>query len=155
SAGIVGVALGFGAQSLVKDFLSGIFMFLEDQYAVGDAVNVGSASGTVEALGLRVTRLRDVNGTVWYVRNGEILAVGNMSQHWARSVLDVTVANDADIDRVRELLHEVANEVWEDPEYTDSILEEPEVWGVERWDRDGVVVRLVVKTAPSAQANIA
>ncbi len=81
SAGVVGVALGFGAQSLVKDFLSGIFLIMEDQYGVGDAVELGTTSGTVEAVGLRVTRLRDVNGTVWYVRNGEILAVGNMSQH--------------------------------------------------------------------------
>jgi small-conductance mechanosensitive channel len=83
SAGIIGVALGFGAQSLVKDFLNGIFMIMEDQYGVGDVVNVGTATGTVEAVGLRVTRLRDVNGTVWYVRNGEILAVCNMSQNWA------------------------------------------------------------------------
>ena len=86
SAGIIGVALGFGAQTLVKDFLSGIFMIFEDQYGVGDVVDVGEASGTVEAVSLRVTRLRDVNGTVWYVRNGEILRVGNMSQNWARTV---------------------------------------------------------------------
>ena len=91
SAGIIGVALGFGSQALVKDFLSGIFMIFEDQYGVGDVVDLGEASGTVEAVSLRVTRLRDVNGTVWYVRNGEILRVGNMSQNWARTVLDVTV----------------------------------------------------------------
>ena len=98
SAGIIGVALGFGAQSLVKDFLSGIFMILEDQYGVGDAVNVGAATGTIEAVGLRVTRLRDINGTVWYVRNGEILAVGNMSQSWSRIVLDVPVAYSEDLE---------------------------------------------------------
>ena len=86
------MALGFGAQSLVKDFLSGIFMIFEDQYGVGDVVDVGEASGTVEAVTLRVTRLRDVNGTVWYVRNGEIIRVGNMSQNWARSVLDINVS---------------------------------------------------------------
>ena len=91
SAGILGIALGFGAQSLVKDFLSGIFMIFEDQYGVGDVVDLGEAIGTVEAVSLRVTRLRDVNGTVWYVRNGEILRVGNMSQNWARTVLDVGV----------------------------------------------------------------
>ena len=96
-AGIIGVALGFGAQSLVKDFLSGIFMIFEDQYGVGDVVDVGEASGTVEAVSLRVTRLRDVNGTVWYVRNGEILRVGNMSQNWARTVLDVGVAYSEDL----------------------------------------------------------
>jgi moderate conductance mechanosensitive channel len=155
SAGIVGLALGFGAQSLVKDFLGGIFLILEDQYGVGDSVNLGTASGTIEAVGLRVTRLRDVNGTVWYVRNGEILAVGNMSQEWARTVLDVPVAFSADLARVREVLQEVAQAVWEDPEYRPDILEEPEVWGVERWDPDGVVMRLVVKTAPLQQWSVA
>jgi moderate conductance mechanosensitive channel len=155
SAGIVGVALGFGAQSLVKDFLGGIFLILEDQYGVGDSVNLGTASGTIEAVGLRVTRLRDVNGTVWYVRNGEILAVGNMSQEWARTVLDIPIAFSEDIERVRQVLEEVAHAVFEDPEYSSEILEEPEVWGVERWDPDGVVMRLVVKTAPLQQWSVA
>jgi moderate conductance mechanosensitive channel len=155
SAGIIGVALGFGAQSLVKDFLSGIFMILEDQYGVGDVVDVGSASGTIEAVGLRVTRLRDVNGTVWYVRNGEILAVGNMSQNWARTVLDIPVSFSEDLGRVREILQDVAHDLWEDPEYRPDILEEPEVWGVERWDPDGVIVRLVLKTAPLKQWGVA
>jgi small-conductance mechanosensitive channel len=155
SAGIVGIALGFGAQSLVKDFLGGVFLILEDQYGVGDSVDLGTASGTIEAVGLRVTRLRDVNGTVWYVRNGEILAVGNMSQEWARTVLDVPVSYSADLTRVREVLQEVAHAVWEDPQYRPEILEEPEVWGVERWDPDGVVMRLVVKTAPLQQWSVA
>jgi small-conductance mechanosensitive channel len=155
SAGILGVALGFGAQSLVKDFLSGIFMILEDQYGVGDTVNVGVTSGTVEAVGLRVTRLRDVDGTVWYVRNGEILAVGNMSQQWARTVLDIPVAFSEDLTRIRAILQEVAEAVWEDPVYRPVILEKPEVWGVERWDPDGVVVRVVVKTAPQQQWSVA
>ena len=104
SAGIIGVALGFGAQALVKDFLSGIFMIFEDQYGVGDVVDLGEASGTVEAVSLRVTRLRDVNGTVWYVRNGEILRVGNMSQNWARTVLDIAVAYAEDLARVQRVL---------------------------------------------------
>ncbi len=155
SAGIIGVALGFGAQSLVKDFLSGIFMILEDQYGVGDSVNLGNASGIVEAVGLRVTRIRDVNGTVWYVRNGEILAVGNMSQNWARTVLDIPVAFSENLARIRELLREVAHDLWEDPEYRGDILEEPEVWGVERWDADAVVVRVVLKTAPLQQWSVA
>jgi small conductance mechanosensitive channel len=155
SAGILGVALGFGAQSVVKDFLSGIFLILEDQYGVGDVVDVGAATGTVEAVGMRVTRLRDVNGTVWYVRNGELLAVGNMSQNWARTVLDVPVAFSEDLTRVRNILREVAHQVWEDPDYRPEILEEPEVWGVERWDPDGVVVRVVVKTAPQQQWLVA
>ncbi len=155
SAGILGVALGFGAQTLVKDFLSGIFMIMEDQYGVGDAVNLGEATGTVEAVGLRVTRLRDVNGTVWYVRNGEILAVGNMSQNWARTVLDIPVAFSEDLTKVRGLLGEVAHDLWQDSEYRADILEEPEVWGVERWDPDGVVVRVVLKTAPLQQWSVA
>ena len=155
SAGIIGVALGFGAQSLVKDFLSGIFMIMEDQYGVGDSINVGTISGTVEAVGLRVTRIRDVNGTVWYQRNGEILAVGNMSQNWARTVLDIPVAFSEDLTRIRGLLKDVAHELWEDPEFRGDILEEPEVWGVERWDPDAVVVRVVLKTAPLKQWAVA
>jgi moderate conductance mechanosensitive channel len=151
SAGIIGVAIGFGAQSLVRDFLSGIFMILEDQYGVGDVVNVGEATGTVEAVGLRVTRLRDVDGTVWYVRNGEIMAVGNMSQNWARSVLDISISYHEDVDRVSQILRSVAHEMWEDPDYRPNILEEPEIWGVERLDPDAFVVRVVIKTAPLEQ----
>ncbi|MET0931744.1 MAG: mechanosensitive ion channel family protein [Aeromicrobium sp.] len=155
SAGIVGVALGFGAQNLVKDFLSGIFMILEDQYGVGDSVDLGEANGTVEAVGLRVTRLRDVNGTVWYVRNGEILRVGNQSQNWARTVLDVTVSYETDLDRVQEILQQVATSTYEEPQFHDVIIEAPEVWGVERFDKDGVVVRVVLKTAPAQQWLVA
>jgi moderate conductance mechanosensitive channel len=155
SAGIVGVALGFGAQNLVKDFLSGIFMILEDQYGVGDSVDLGEAIGTVEAVGLRVTRLRDVDGTVWYVRNGEILRVGNQSQNWARTVLDITVAYDSDLDQVQQLLQEEATAMYEDEKYHDIIIEAPEVWGVERFDKDGAVVRVVLKTAPLQQWPVA
>ncbi|MFD1859088.1 mechanosensitive ion channel family protein [Aeromicrobium camelliae] len=155
SAGIVGVALGFGAQTLVKDFLAGISMMLEDQYGVGDVVDLGEAAGTVEAVGLRVTRLRDVDGTVWYVRNGEILRVGNSSQNWARTVLDITVAYDSDLDQAQQILSEVASEMYADPNYEGVIIEAPEVWGVERFDKDGVVVRVVLKTAPLQQWNVA
>ena len=155
SAGIIGVAIGFGAQSLVKDFLSGIFMIFEDQYGVGDVVDLGEASGTVEAVSLRVTRLRDVNGTVWYVRNGEILRVGNMSQNWARTVLDVTVGYTEDLVRVRRALEEVAHDLWEDEDFKGLIIEEPEVWGVESLGVDGIVVRVTLKTAPMEQWGIA
>ena len=155
SAGIVGVALGFGAQNLVKDLLSGIFMILEDQYGVGDVVDLGEASGTVEAVGLRVTRLRDVNGTVWYVRNGEILRVGNQSQNWARTVLDITVDYEADHDRVQVIIQEEATTMYEDERFHDVIIEQPEVWGVERFDKDGAVVRVVLKTAPLQQWLVA
>lgn len=153
-AGVAGVALGFGAQTLVKDFLSGIFMILEDQYGVGDVVDVGEASGTVEAVGLRVTRLRDVGGTVWYVRNGEILRVGNMSQEWARTLLDVTVAYDADLDEVERILREEAMRLFTDSTYSDVIIEEPEVWGVDSFAREGAVVRTALKTAPMHQWEV-
>jgi len=155
SAGIVGVALGFGAQSLVKDWLAGIAMIFEDQYGVGDSVDLGEASGTVEAVSLRVTRLRDVNGTVWYVRNGEILRVGNQSQNWARSVLDITVSPEEDLHRVREVLKDVAHDLWDDEEFSSVIIEEPEVWGVQDLTPDGVVMRVTLKTAPMEQWRVA
>ncbi|MEO7980571.1 MAG: mechanosensitive ion channel family protein [Sporichthyaceae bacterium] len=155
SAGIVGVALGFGAQSLVKDFLSGIFMILEDQYGVGDVIDAGEASGVVEAVGLRVTRLRDVSGVVWYLRNGEIPRVGNMSQGWARAVLDIGVAYHEDVARVRELILDTAQELYADEDYRDLVLDEPEVWGVEALEHDAIVIRLVAKTKPLQQWAVA
>ena len=155
SAGIIGVALGFGSQALVKDFLSGIFMIFEDQYGVGDVVDLGEATGTVEAVSLRVTRLRDVNGTVWYARNGEILRVGNMSQNWARTVLDVSVGYHEDLARVRRVLQEIAHDLWDDEDFKGQIIEEPEVWGVQELAPDGVLVRVTLKTAPLEQWAIA
>ncbi len=155
SAGIVGVALGFGAQSLVSDFLSGIFMIIEDQYGVGDVIDVGEAVGTVEAVGLRVTRLRDVDGTVWYVRNGEILRVGNQSQNWARTVLDIPVAYDEDLHRVKGVLQEVAEGMWEDEDFKAVIIEKPSVWGVQDLGPDACLVRVTLKTAPLEQWAVA
>jgi small-conductance mechanosensitive channel len=155
SAGIIGLALGFGAQSLVKDFLAGIFIFLEDQYGVGDVVDVGGASGTVEVVTLRMTRLRDLDGTVWYVPNGEILRVGNKSQNWARAVVDVGVGYGADVIRVQRVLREIAHDLWEDEDYRDVIIEEPEVTGIEVLSPDGVTLRVLVKTAPLQQWAVA
>jgi moderate conductance mechanosensitive channel len=155
SAGIAGIALGFGAQNLVKDFLSGIFMLLEDQYGVGDVIDMGEATGTVEAVGLRVTRLRSVDGTVWYVRNGEVVRVGNSSHGWARTVLDVRIAYDEDIARVERLLADLVAEFAADPEWEPYVLEEPEVWGVENLAADSIVLRVVVKTQPLQQWKIA
>jgi small conductance mechanosensitive channel len=155
SAGVVGVALGFGAQSLVKDFLSGIFMIFEDQYGVGDSVDLGEAGGTVEAVGLRVTRLRDVEGTVWYVRNGEILRVGNQSQNWARTVLDIPVALDQDLVRVQQVLQEVAHDLWEDDDFKHQIIEEPSVWGVQELTPNWISIRVTLKTAPLEQWAVA
>jgi moderate conductance mechanosensitive channel len=155
SAGIVGVALGFGAQSLVKDFISGIFMVLEDQYGVGDAIDMGEAKGVVESVGLRVTRLRALDGSVWYVRNGEVVRVGNNGQGWARAVIDVPIAYDEDVERVRELLLRTATEVVDEEPYREMVLEPPEVWGVETLSPDAVVVRLVVKTQPLKKDDVA
>jgi small-conductance mechanosensitive channel len=153
-AGIAGVALGFGAQSLVKDFISGTFMLIEDQYGVGDIIDAGEASGTVEAVSLRTTRLRDVNGTVWHIPNGNILRIGNMSQQWARALLDVSLATDTDVDHAQDVIKRVADSVWNDPDWHGEILEEPEVWGVERLAPDAIVIRLVVKTKPAEQFTV-
>jgi small conductance mechanosensitive channel len=153
-AGLAGVALGFGAQSLVKDFLAGIFILVEDQYGVGDIVDVGEASGTIEAVSLRTTRLRDVNGTVWHVPNGQIVRVGNKSQQWARALIDLAVAHATEIAEAERVIKQVADAVWKDPAWTGQVLEEPEVWGVERIGPEGIVIRLVVKTLPSRQFDV-
>jgi moderate conductance mechanosensitive channel len=155
SAGILGIALGFGAQSLVKDFLSGVFMIFEDQFGVGDVVDVGEATGTIEAVSLRVTRLRDLEGTVWYVPNGEIRRVGNKSKNWSRAVVDVGVGYDEDLARAKRVLAEVAHELWEDDDYRSVIVEEPEVTGVEAMTPDAITLRVLVKTAPMEQWAIA
>jgi len=155
SAGIAGVAIGFGAQTLVRDFLSGVFMILEDQYGVGDAVDLGEASGHVESVGLRVTKVRDVEGTLWHVRNGEIVRVGNKSQGWARAVIDVTIAYTEDLERVKTMLLDVAHRVAADEEFAELVLEEPEMWGVESMTSDGIVLRLVAKTQPLQQWIVA
>ena len=155
SAGIIGIALGFGAQSLVKDFLSGVFMILEDQFGVGDIIDIGEATGTVEAVSLRVTRLRDINGTVWYVPNGEIVRVGNQSQNWSRTVLDVGVSYNEDLARVKKVLEEVAHDLWEEEDLKGDVIEEPSVWGVQELAADAVTMRVVLKTTPGAQWSVA
>jgi len=156
SAGIVGVALGFGSQTLVKDFLSGIFLLFEDQYGVGDVVDMGDGlSGTVEAVSLRVTRLRDTHGTVWYVRNGELFRVGNMSQNWARAVLDVQVSAREDVTRVRRVLADVVHDLWEDEDFEGVVIEEPEIWGIEAITPDAITLRVALKTAPMEQWRVA
>jgi moderate conductance mechanosensitive channel len=150
-AGIAGVALGFGAQSLVKDFLSGLFMLAEDQYGVGDVIDVGEATGTVEVVNLRTTKLRAVDGTVWYVPNGEIRRVGNMSQQWARALLDVQVAYSTDLGKAQEVVKAVADQLWREDTWRVDILEEPEIWGVQALGANGIAIRLVVKTQPGRQ----
>ena len=153
-AGIVGIALGFGAQNLVKDFLSGIFMLIEDQYGVGDVIDAGPASGTVEGVSLRTTRLRDVEGNVWHIPNGTIARVANKSQQWSRALLDVQVSYGTDTEKAVAVIKRVADETWQDQKWEEAIVEEPEVWGVEDLAADGVTIRLVVKTKPLMQWKV-
>ena len=153
--GIVGVALGFGAQDLVKDFISGMFMLLEDQYGVGDVVDVGEAVGVVEGVTLRTTRIRSVDGTLWWVPNGEVRRLGNMSQDWARALLDIGVAYDTDTDHAAAVIERVANGMAEEEAYRDNFLDAPAVWGVENLGVDSVDIRLVIKTTPGDQWAIA
>jgi moderate conductance mechanosensitive channel len=148
---IVGVALGFGAQNIVKDFLAGMFMLLEDQYGVGDVIDFEKAIGTVEAVGLRSTRLRDVNGTVWYVRNGEVVRVGNKSQGFAQVVLDIPIDAWADVDRASTAMRDVSREMADEEEWSGVFLSTPEVQGVEAMTREETVIRLVAKVRPLEQ----
>ncbi|GII84105.1 mechanosensitive ion channel protein MscS [Sphaerisporangium siamense] len=156
SVGILGIAVGFGAQELVKDFIAGMFMLVEDQYGVGDLIDTGVAAGTVEAVTLRITRLRDVDGRVWYVRNGTINRVGNESQGWSRALVDVPVAYESDVTAVREILKKIAADIWEDPEFRDiALVEEPQVYGLEQISAAAVIFRITVKTVPAHQAEAA
>jgi small conductance mechanosensitive channel len=154
-AGIAGIAVGFGAQSLVKDFISGLFILVEDQYGVGDVVTLADATGTVEDINLRVTRIRAMDGTVFFVPNGEIKKVGNSSMEWSRALLDVTVAADADISAVTGALREEAEAYAASVDAVGVVLETPIVWGVQSMTSDGVTIRLVVKTAPRQQWMVA
>ncbi len=155
SAGIVGIALGFGAQTLVKDFLSGLFMLVEDQYGVGDIIDVGVASGTVEAVGLRVTEIRDADGTLWFVPNGSVTRVANKTQQWATAVLDVDVDYFADIDQVRDLLTTAAGAVVADPDIAADVHGEPQVTGIEQLTALAVTLRVQVRTSPARQWEVA
>jgi small-conductance mechanosensitive channel len=151
SAGVAGIAIGFGAQNLVRDYLTGIFILLEDQYGVGDAISVGKVTGTVETMTLRITRVRDVNGIVWHIRNGTIDRVGNQSQGWARAVVDFPVPYTADLATIRAILDDVADSAWNDPALRAFMLEKPEVWGAQDVSSSEVTVRLVARTAPLRQ----
>jgi moderate conductance mechanosensitive channel len=154
SAGVLGVALGFGAQNLVGDFLAGIAILLEDQYGVGDVINNGTISGTVEAVGLRVTRMRDVNGVVWHIRNGSIQQIGNQSQGWARAVIDFPVPYNQDMSEVRDIMTRVALDMWAEPQWHGVILEEPKVWGVQSLSSSEATWRLVAMTTPPRQYEV-
>ena len=153
-AGIAGVALGFGAQSMVKDFLSGMLMMIEDQFGVGDTIDVGEASGVVEAVSLRTTRLRSINGTVWHVPNGEIRRVGNMSQNWSRFILDVNIAYEVDVSHAIEALRKVLDDFTSDRTWNSKLIGPPEVLGVESLGTTSVIIRMVVTTVPAQQWQV-
>ncbi len=149
TAGVGGIAIGLGAQSVIKDFLSGIFMIMEDQYGVGDVIDTGEVTGTVEEVGLRITRLRDAGGQVWYIRNGEILRIGNQTQGWSTAIADVPIGNDEDAVRALEILRKVADEVEADGAFADVLLEKPTVVGVDSVTATGTILRITAKTVPN------
>lgn len=151
----IGAGLGFGAQNIVKDVLNGIFIVAEDQVGIGDVVDLGLASGIVEYVSVRVTHVRDVNGTLWYVRNGEITRIGNLSQGWSRVIVDLSIPVDADIDEVEKLMLDTSKGLAKDAKWRTRILEQPEVWGLESISGDALVIRLVMKTRANAKDDVA
>jgi moderate conductance mechanosensitive channel len=151
----IGAGLGFGAQNIVKDVLNGLFMVVEDQVGVGDIVDLGPATGIVEAVQIRITKVRDVNGTLWFVRNGEILRVGNMSQGWARVILDLAVPYDADVDAVEAEMLRTAVEMSQSGKWRSRVLEKPEIWGLESISDEAMVIRIVMKVRTSSKDDVA
>jgi moderate conductance mechanosensitive channel len=150
-AGIAGVALGFGAQSLVRDCISGLFMLLEDQYGVGDVVDLDEATGVVEKVSLRTTVLRGLDGTVWHVPNGNVTRVGNKSQLWSVALVDVDVAYDSDLAAARRVILDCANEVVQSDDWAGVVIDPPQVLGVEALGADGITIRVTIKVEPGAQ----
>jgi small conductance mechanosensitive channel len=151
----IGAGLGFGAQNIVKDVLNGLFIVAEDQIGIGDVVDLGLATGVVEYVSVRVTHVRDVNGTLWYVRNGEVLRIGNMSQGWSRVIIDLAVPVDADIAEVEKAMLDAAQSLAKDPKWRTRVIEQPEVWGLESVTGDALVIRLVMKTRANAKDDVA
>ena len=154
AASVFGVALGFGAQNIVRDFLAGTFMVVEDQFGVGDIVDLGEAKGTVEEITLRATRVRDVQGTLWHIPNGQILRVANKSQAWARALLDLEVDGGTDYEQAAAVIQHVADHLSADPGFAHDIIDTPEVWGIETFTDRGYTIRLVIKTRPAAQFRV-
>ncbi len=155
STTVLGVALGFGAQNLVRDYLAGILMLVEDHYGVGDTINAGVATGTVEAMTLLTTQVRDVNGVVWHIRNGTIDSVGNESQGWSRAVIDYPVPYGEDLARIRQLMDQAAVSLYRERGWRKVMLEKPEVWGAQELSSKEVTMRIVAKTAPMRQWEVA
>jgi small conductance mechanosensitive channel len=155
STTVLGVALAFGAQNLVRDYLAGILMLVEDHYGVGDTIKVKDATGTVEAMTLLTTRLRDVNGVVWHIRNGTIDSVGNESQGWSRAVIDYPVPYGEDLARIRLLMEQAADTLFREHGWRKLMLEKPEVWGAQELSSKEVTMRIVAKTANARQWEVA
>ncbi|NNC81470.1 MAG: mechanosensitive ion channel family protein [Acidimicrobiales bacterium] len=155
SAGVVGLAIGFGAQSVVRDFLAGMFVLIEDHYGVGDYIDAGEASGTVELVSLRATRMRDASGVLWIVPNGEIKRVGNYSQLYSQTRMQFEVAYDTDIDMASDVIKGVLDEVWRENRQDATVIEEPVVLGIDAFGDNAVVIAAVVKTDPSEQWAVA
>ena len=151
SAGIVGIAVGFGAQALIKDYFSGIAMIMEDQFGVGDVVQVDGVTGTVEEVTLRVTRVRDASGVVWYLRNGEILKVANMSQGWTMAAVDIPVSGDADLNQVRGCIDSMGDTLYADDSRGATLITPPRYAGVERLAGDVITVRVTARTEPGQE----
>lgn len=147
-AGLAGVVIGFGAQQLIADLLAGFSMLAEDQYGVGDWIDIDGKVGEVEHVGLRTTSFRDLDGVVWHVPNGQVAKVGNLTQRWARALLEIPLPLDADVGHARRVVGEVATGLTEDPEWADLVIGPPEIWGITEWSDQGLRLRLVVPTRP-------
>jgi small-conductance mechanosensitive channel len=151
----LGAGLGFGAQNIVKDVLNGLFMVMEDQLGVGDVVDLGQATGVVESVGIRITQVRDIEGTLWFVRNGEILRTGNMSQGWARVIVDLAIPYSSDVEAVQAELLKVARALASSRKWRSAMLGKPEIWGLESISAEALVVRLVARTRVGARWDFA
>jgi small conductance mechanosensitive channel len=154
SAGFIAAGLAFGAQNVVKDVLNGIFMVFEDQMGVGDLITVGEITGTVEDVGIRVTRVRAFDGTLWFIRNGEVLTLGNVSQGWGKAIIDITVSANEDLEQVERVALESASELLASPQFARRVTGEPEVLGLESVYGDRATIRLTVRTRPEAQYSV-
>jgi small conductance mechanosensitive channel len=155
TAGIAGLAIGFGAQTLVKDVISGFFILLENQYSIGDVIAAGGVDGSVEQVNLRTTILRDLHGTVHVIPNGEIRVLSNRTKGWARVVLEIGVGYDEDPDRVIAILEQLGEELYDDPEFGSFLLEPPTVPGVEAFGDSAVTIRMLARTRPLQQWDLA
>ncbi len=153
-AGLASVVIGFGAQQLVRDVIAGIAMLIEDQYGVGDWIEVDGVIGMVEKVGIRATSFRDLDGVLHHVLNGHVQRIGNLSQEWSRSILDVPIALDSDVPSAKSLILKVATELAEDPVWGEDVIGPPEVWGVQEFGPEGLAIRVSMPTKPMANWDV-